>query len=118
MVEKYIDDSIDILFELLPKGWEKVVLYSELDSMHYNIFFYVKYKSSYIQCYNLEQLCGTTEEEVDLFAENWYEIALKNKKKEKWNAFTITIENSGEFEVEYFYDDVFDLEVWKRQFLV
>ena len=118
MVEKYLEDSIGVLFELIPKGWERVVLYSEIDSMHYNVFFYVKYKSSYYQCYSLERLCGTTEDEVDQFTEKWYEIALKYKKREEWKAYTVSVENSGEFEIEYSYDEDFDLDSWKKKFLV
>lgn len=117
MVEKYLEKSIGDLFELLPNGWERVVLYSEIDPLHYNIFFYVKYNGSYYQCYNLEKLCNTTGDEVDQFAEKWHEIALKHKKKEEWSAYTVTIENSGKFEVEYAYEDEFDLDSWKAQYL-
>lgn len=117
MVEKYLEKSIDSLYALLPNGWEKVILYAEIDELHYNIFFYVKHGGTYCQCYNLEKLSGTTEEEIDEFAENWYETASRSKKKEEWKAYTITVEPSGKFEVEYSYDDEFDLDAWKKHYL-
>lgn len=118
MVEKYLEQSVDSLYELLPSGWEKVILYAEIDSMHYNIFFYVEYEGKFYQCYNLETLCNTTEDEVDVFVENWYDIALKYKQKEEWKAYTVTIDASGKFEIDYSYEDDFVLDTWKEHYLV
>ena len=117
MVEKYLEKSIAGLYSLLPKGWETVVLHAEIDELHYNIFFYVKHNGTYCQCYNLEKLCGTTEDEIDEFIDNWYEIALENKKKEEWKSYTVTVKSSGDFEVEYSYDEEFNLDIWKKKFL-
>ncbi len=118
MVEKYLEQSVDSLYKLLPEDWEKVVLYAEIDEFHYNVFFYVKYNGVYRQCYDLEKLCGTTEQEIDDFADCWYEIALRNKKKEDWKAYTLIVKSSGDFEVEYSYEDEFSLDTWKKKFLV
>ena len=117
MVEKYLNQSIEALYRLLPSGWEKVVLYAEIDTMHYNIFFYVKHNGAYYQCYNLERLCGTKEIEIDDFATNWYEIALKDKEQEDWVAYTLTVNASGEFEVEYSYEGDFSITEWKKRYL-
>lgn len=117
MVEKYLNQSVETLYKLLPTGWEKVVLYAEIDTMHYNIFFYVKYNGVYYQCYNLKKLCRTTENEIDEFATKWYEIALRNKEQENWTAYTLTINSSGKFEVEYSYEDDFSISEWKKRYL-
>ena len=118
MVEKYVNESIESLYSLLPSGWEKVVLYAEIDKMHYNIFFYVKHNGTYYQCYSLDKLCDTSEDEVDEFSEKWYEIALEYKKKEEWKAYTLSVDKSGNFEIEYSYDVDFNLDDWKSRFLL
>ena len=39
-MENILEEITDELFVLLPKGWEKVVLYSEIEEKHYNIVYY------------------------------------------------------------------------------
>lgn len=117
MVEEYIDKASKYIFEVLPEGWSNLVLYAELDAMHYNIFFYTKVSGKYVQCYNLDNICDVSEEEIDAAIEKWYQIALKNKKDETWKSYTVNISNSGSFQIDYVYDEEFDLDDWKKEYL-
>ena len=118
MIENSLNNKFDNLMQLIPAGWEKVILFSQIEKLHYNIFFYVKFKDKYIQCYNLETLCGTTEKEIDEFAEDWYRALIEEKKDEKWVYCTASINADYSFMVDYSYEDDFDLISWKKKYLV
>lgn len=115
-MENILEEITDELFVLLPKGWEKVVLYSEIEEKHYNIFFYVKINGEYVQCYNLEALCGTTEMEIDGFAEKMHERIMDLSEK-TWTQSTIMINADLTFFIDYSYDEEFNLFEWKSKYL-
>lgn len=118
MIENNLTKMSDKLFALLPQQWEQVILLSEIEDQHYSVFFYVKLGGKYIQCYNLESVCGTTEEEIDDFAEVWYNAVLPDRDAENWTYCTAVINADLSFSVDYSYEEEFDLFVWKEKYLI
>lgn len=116
-MENILEEITKDLFCLLPKGWNKVVLYSDVEEKHYNIFFYVKTKEGYVQCYNLESLCGTTEAEIDDFVEMLYEKVLGLDENVR-SQYTVVINSDLSFLVDYCYEEEFDLIEWKNKYLI
>ena len=67
---------------------------------------------------NLSSICNVTEMEIDSAIEKWYKIAVNNKKEEQWKNYTLTINEEGKFQVDYSYEEEFDLDIWKKKYLV
>lgn len=118
MVEEYLEEAMSCLCDVLPQNWEKVVLYAEIEALHYNIFFYVKTDGKYIQCYQLDRICEVSEEEIDNAIEEWYQLAIKHKQEENWFSYTATIGKDGLFNVDYAYEEAMNLDAWKIEYLI
>lgn len=118
MVEEYLNQAFSELSGILPNGWEKVVLYADVEPKHYNIFFYILINKEYVQCYNLDKVCKVSEDEIDDVIETWAKTATDNKKSEEWKNYTVIIDKDGTFKIDYSYEDFDSLEKWKKQYLI
>ncbi|MBR1722612.1 MAG: DUF600 family protein [Treponema sp.] len=118
----------EILQSVLPKNWDKALLYSELDENSYDISFYCRLKKNnvYMQCYELEKY-GILEKSIDSAIEGIYNILrqlwLESKSQETiWTNCTFSLTSDGKFNFDYDYTNLVDCayeyrEQWKKKYL-
>ncbi len=120
------DDIFSSLAELLqtvlPSGWEKVRLYSQLNNSSYEFFFYVKIDNTFVQCFNLEKDYGISRKELRQVFKKMYKILLPTQEKMKWFVMTFLLSNDGTFKADYEYKDYSEntleyKDIWETKYL-
>lgn len=111
------------LVTVLPENWEKVCLHCYMAEYEYEFFFYVKMNGIYIQCFNLEEGYGISEESVLECFDNLHDILLTDYEEKKFRVMTYILESSGKFATEYDYSDSVEDPIaykldWKKKYLV
>lgn len=113
----------DLLLPVLPKDWQNVCLYAQINEMSYEFFFYVKINNVYTQCFDLEKSYGISRKEFREAFKAMYKVLLPEQKEKKWFAMTFLLSCDGKFSAEYEYEDYSEntleyKELWKKKFLV
>ena len=122
------DDVFQDLFELvepeLPGNWSEVVLYAEYGESSYEIEFFVKdEKGGVTKCYDLP---GAAVDEYYSLFEEIDSILSKDRlnpdKGQPWSTMTMVVKRTGDFKVDYTYDDVLEdplaaKDSWRKQYL-
>lgn len=111
------------LFNVLPNGWEKAILYAQITENSYELFYYAKVNSEYINNFDLEKEgLGVDRQEVRKHFREIYEILLPNYRENQWYAMTFILSKTGEFTVDYEYTDYSEnsfeyKRLWKEKYL-
>lgn len=104
--EKFEQYEFDIIEELLPSNWKKVVFFALYTEGSWEMKFYVKTQGSdkFVSCY---QLSNISKNELMQAFKKLDKIIQKerNKYSEKWTAKGMTIELDGGFKSFYDYED-------------
>jgi len=111
------------LVMVLPEKWEKVCLYCYISDYTYQFSFHVKIGGKYIQCFNLEEVYGISEESVLECFDKLHDILLPDYEEKKFFVMTYILENSGKFTTEYEYNDYTKTSIayimdWEKKYLV
>jgi len=111
------------LVTVLPENWEKVCLYCHMAKGLYDFFFHVKIEGKYIQCFNLEETYGITEDEVTECFDKLNTLLKPDYEEKKFMVMTYILESSGKFVTEYDYNDCTEDSIeykqnWKKKYLV
>lgn len=111
------------LVTVLPENWEKVCLYCHMAKGLYDFFFHVKIDGKYIQCFNLEEAYGITEDEVSKCFNKLNNLLKPDYEEKKFYVMTYILESSGKFTTEYEYNDYTKTSIayirdWKKKYLV
>ena len=111
------------LVTVLPENWEKVCLYCHISEYTYQFSFHVKIDGKYIQCFNLEETYGITEDEVSECFEKLHTLLKPDYEEKKFMVMTYILESSGKFVTEYDYNDCTEHPIaykqeWKKKYLV
>ena len=114
----------NILQEVLPENWRKVVFYAEYAQSSYSMKYYVKVSDgNYTDCF---QLNGIPKRKViNAFANIDKQIMSVRKdlnKKDLWSVMTLIVDTSGGFKADFEYDDILDdqmsfIRKWKEKYL-
>ena len=112
----------DILSDVLPEEWKKVVFRAEYTTGSYTMKYYVQTLSGeYIDCYNLPNI--SDDSIVDAYIridEVVYEARQQEDNTKLWNLMTIVIDNEGRFKTDFQYDVVIDdehMKSWTNKYL-
>lgn len=111
------------LFNVLPNGWEKAILYAQITENSYELFYYAKVNGEYINNFDLEKEgLGFDRQEVRKHFREIYEILLPNYRENQWYAMTFILSKTGEFTVDYEYTDYSEnsfeyKKLWKEKYL-
>lgn len=111
------------LFNVLPNGWEKAILYAQITENSYELFYYAKVNGEYINNFDLEKEgLGVDRQEVRKRFREIYEILLPNYRENQWYAMTFILSKTGEFTVDYEYtdysEDTFSYKkIWKEKYI-
>lgn len=120
MKDSIYQEIYNVIEPLLPKDWEKLILYIEYGMASYNMSFYVGRKNNMVKCYNLPDL--TEKEILEAYAQIDKIIAPERKGElEKWTNLTMVVEDDG-FHVDLDYTDLsqgsYDYKKkWKRKYI-
>ena len=118
MIERITNDIFGLIDEYLPEKWGKCILHAIIKENYYSITFYVKVNDEFIQCFDLFRKYNIEYSELNALFESIYNLCKPECDNEDYNAFTLIIEPSGHFTVNYHYDKTeFDLESWEEEYL-
>ncbi|WP_257350208.1 antitoxin YezG family protein [Pseudalkalibacillus decolorationis] len=113
------------LNDMIPEAWGKIALFAEFRSDLKRIFFYYIPSGKTDPVYNLNvpDLYSINEEEYqelefqlyDYFTELWEEF--RNQNQEQWTNLTLTIDNTGDFKIDYNYEDLSEVDSYEQQII-
>lgn len=107
------------VYNYLPDGWEKVVIYLEYGVDSYSMAFYAKVMGKYTKCYDL----GTaTDEQIAAAFRKIDQLILPAQKKDKWTNMTMIVEANGKMHTDFDYTDLSESaykysKAWKAKYL-
>lgn len=112
----------NLLVQLQPVDWKKIVLYAQITRNSYELFFYTKIGNKYVQSFDFEQKYGITRKELRDCFKKIYEEILPDYIENKWYACTFILNNNGQFTTEYEYNDFSEdflhyKEIWKDKYI-
>lgn len=114
----------ELLDNVLPDAWNKVVFRAEYREGSYSMKYYVKDQAGeYIDCYNLR---GITEDDIVKTYIEIDKVLHPERQKlatgKRWSVLTFSIDSKGKFKTEFSYDDIDAdyfkyIEEWKKKYL-
>lgn len=116
------NEIANLIVEVLPIGWNNVVMYAHITEDMYEIFFYVKKNDTYYNCFKLEKDFGISRKVIMSCFDKIHETLLNDYVEKKWYCATIQLSNDNKFIIDYVYDDQSDNEDifkanWKQKYL-
>lgn len=111
------------LVKILPKDWEKALLFAHVTECSYELFYYAKVNGNYINNFDLEKEgLEVNRQDVRKHFREIYEILLPDFRENQWYAITFILSKTGEFTVDYEYTDYSEesfayKELWKEKYL-
>jgi hypothetical protein len=106
---------------LLPKDWDKLIIYLEYGIASYSMAFYVGKKDNMIKCYDLanvsEEKIMNTFDRIDKIVSPMRDAL----KKDKWSNMTIVV-NDNSFKADFDYTDLSSgsykyKKGWKKKYI-
>ena len=112
----------NLLVEVLPAGWNNVVMYTHITEDMYEIFFYVKKDDIYYNCFKLEKEFGISRKSIMRCFDKIHKVLLNDYIEKKWYCATIQLSNNNKFVIDYAYEDQLENEDlfkanWKQIYL-
>ena len=111
------------LVGVLPKDWERALLFAQITDGSYELFYYVKVKGAYYSNFDLEKTeFDISRKEVRECFKSIYDTLLPDYHEKGWYAMTYILSKSGEFTVDYEYTDYSEdslsyKKIWKEKYL-
>ncbi|MCM3618461.1 antitoxin YezG family protein [Sutcliffiella horikoshii] len=122
----------NILVEMIPEEWEKVLLYAEVREGFSQVFFYYYPINQKQPVYNLDILDSFNVEKsshkqlkqelYECFEDLWNEFKIQGQ--ERWTNLTYLLDNTGRMKLNYVYDDISEIspdekqEKWEAEYLL
>ncbi|WP_027409958.1 antitoxin YezG family protein [Anoxybacteroides tepidamans] len=121
----------EVIVDTIPEEWSKVYLYGEIIEGSQTTYFYYYpeggdrpiYSHDVPKLFTISE-CKYSEkwhQLVDLIMKLWTEF--KDNDQEAWTNFTLTLESTGKFKIDFNYDDLSDADpherktIWKYKYL-
>ncbi|WP_031408841.1 immunity protein YezG family protein [Geobacillus vulcani] len=127
---EYIYQQIaDILVNMIPEAWRKILLYAEFREGYKKIFFYYYPEKEGEPVYSLDitDLFDVDENEFDRLENELYScfsrLREEFKEQEPWTNLTYILDNTGRMKIHYGYDDLSEMspvekqEKWENEYL-
>jgi len=124
-MEELYQRAPETLNDMIPVPWLKIYLYAEVNEDSRQVFFYFYsedknkpiYSLDIVNEYNVEEeyIEKSEDELYEIFTELWDEF--EKQKQEKWTNLTLTLNNSGEFNIDYNYNDLSEVDSYEQQII-
>ena len=122
MIDIPYQDIFDILQDVLPNDWRKVVFYAEYGENSYSMKYFVDIgNGEYTDCFRLKDI--SKQDIIKAFAvidSKIMPVRRELSKKDTWSVMTIVIDDNGNFKVDYEYSSeglTEHYEKWKEKYL-
>ena len=113
----------NILVEMIPDEWEKILLYAEVREGFSQVFFYYYpvnqeqpvYSLDIVDMFNIDKpLHRKLKQELyDCFEELWNEFMVQDQ--ELWTSLTYILDNMGKMKLNYGYEDISEISPDEKQ---
>ena len=113
----------NILVEMIPEEWEKILLYAEVREGFSQVFFYYYpvnqeqpvYSLDIVDMFNIDKpLHRKLKQELyDCFEELWNEFTVQDQ--ELWTSLTYILDNMGKMKLNYGYEDISEISPDEKQ---
>jgi uncharacterized protein (TIGR01741 family) len=119
----------NILNEMIPEDWRKILLYAEFREGYSQVFFYYYpmnedkpvYNLDIVDIFNVDKrhYKSLKQELYNCFEELWNEF----KIQEQWTNLTYILDNTGRMKINYGYEDLSEInpvekqEKWEAEYL-
>lgn len=124
MGDSIFQSIIDILTDILPAKWERLIYRADYAEGSYSMKYYVDLgDKKYTDCFKLgtpskSQILATFRKLNTIIAPDRQTLS----SKEKWSVMTIKIEPSGKFKADFDYTDISERpisyqESWEKKYL-
>ena len=124
MKEVSYQSIFNILQEILPDDWHKVVFYAQYDENSYSMKYFVDSgDGNYTECFKLKDI--SKRDIIKAFAvidSQIMPIRKELSKKDTWTVMTLVVDENGNFKADYEYKDISEDLVgyyngWKNRYL-
>lgn len=121
----------NILLNMIPEEWDKVLIYSEVREGYERMYFYYYPKNKVEPIYSLDIIDNFDIDEdiledkemklYECFRELWYEF--KKQGQEQWTYLTFILDATGKMNIEYNYSNVSEISpvdkqnAWMKRYL-
>lgn len=130
-MENIYQNVADILVDMIPEEWEKILLYAEVREGFSQVYFYYYPTQQEKPVYSLDipyvfnvdkrQHKEMKQELYECFEELWNEFKVQGQ--EQWSNLTFILDNTGQMKLNYGYDDISEIspdekqEKWEAEYL-
>lgn len=115
--------AANLLVNLIPEKWNKVLLYSEIREGYRKLFFYYYTHGTTSPIYSLDitskfevdkkEFNKLERELYDCFTELLEEV--KTQGQDPWTSLTYTLDYTGKMNIDYSYDDISQISSVEKQ---
>ena len=122
----------NILVEMIPEEWEKILLYAEVREGFSQVYFFYYpvdqkkpvYSLDIVDVFNIDKTLHRKlkQELYDCFEELWNEFKVQDQ--EQWTSLTYILDNMGRMKLNYGYEDISEAspeekqDGWEAKYLV
>ncbi|MDG5471425.1 DUF600 family protein [Jeotgalibacillus sp. ET6] len=130
-VELIYQKIANVLIDMIPEQWDKIVLYAEVREGFSQVYFYYYPKDHEKPVYSLDipdrfnvdkhEYREMKQELYKCFEEIWNEFKVQDQ--EQWESATFILNNAGQMKLNYGYDDLSQIspeekqEKWETEYL-
>ncbi len=124
-MEVLYSDIAKKLDKLIPEKWNEIYLYAQLANSMYTMYFfyYTEDKKKLVYSFDIPKNYEIDEDEFDDirdeikkdFKDLQNEFAAN--KQELWTSITLAIKDTGEFKIEYSYNDISTVDPFEQQII-
>lgn len=122
-MEHLYQSIANIVIDMIPEEWEKILLYAEIREGYKKCFFYFysPNSSKYIYSLDIPDLFSMDDEEYDRLEDELYDAFLqlqqefKSQGQEEWTNLTYTLNHKGKMNIKYNYENVSEISPVEKQ---
>ncbi|MFM9276542.1 antitoxin YezG family protein [Paenibacillus jiagnxiensis] len=124
-------EMAEVVVDTIPEKWSTVYLYGEIveGSQTAYFYYYPEGNDKPVYSHDIPEIFTISEREysekwhqlIDITQELWTEF--KDNDQEPWTNFTLTLDSTGKFKIDYNYDDLSNANsherktIWKYKYL-
>ena len=114
----------NVLLEVLPDNWHKVVFFAEYAESSYSMKYFVDFgDGKFVECFKLGDIPKRNIIRSFALIDNLImPVRRELTKKDTWSVMTLSIDKEGYFKADYDYDDISEdpieyYQKWKNKYL-
>lgn len=123
IMEQRYQQVADILVNMIPEEWDKILVYAEIREDYKKVFFYyyTQLREKPVYSLDIPEAFDISEDEFDelenelynSFTKLWEEFRVQNQ--EQWTNLTYMLERTGKMKIDYGYEDIAELNPVEKQ---